>query len=179
MILRTWKGILGRRQVLLGGAAACLGALAARRASAAAPPQLPASDGLAFKPSVGPSGIQFLDYDPPRRWAAGARVGNIVYLAGATARDPATGQGVRGTIEEQTELVCQNIQRALKAYGTDFAHVFKLTVYLTNMDHLVPMGRVRARYIPRPIPSTTVAVARLSEPYFLVEIDATALIPGG
>ena len=177
MILRHWKG-LGRRQLLLGGAAACVGALAAGRAPEAAAPGPSASDGLEFKQPPGPSGIAFLDYNPPRRWAAGARVGNILYLAGATARDPATGQGVPGTIEEQTELVCQNIQRALKAYATDFAHVFKLTVYLTNMDHLVPMGRVRARYIPRPVPSTTVAVARLSEPYFLVEIDATALIPG-
>lgn len=178
MPLRHWKAILGRRQLLLGGAAAWVGALAARKPSEAAAQRPSASDGLTFKQPAGPAGIEFLDYDPPRRWAAGARVGNIVYLAGATARDPATGQGVAGSIEEQTELVCQNIQRALKAYGTDFAHVFKLTVFLTNMDHLVPMARVRARYIPRPIPSTTVAVARLSEPYFLVEIDAMALVPG-
>jgi 2-iminobutanoate/2-iminopropanoate deaminase len=118
-----------------------------------------------------------LDYDPPRRWAAGSRVGDIAYLAGVTPRHPATGQGVDGTIEQQTELVCQNIQAALAAFGTDFAHVFKVTVYLTNMDDLVPVARVRARYHPRPIPSSTVAVARLSEPYFRVEIDAMALIP--
>jgi enamine deaminase RidA (YjgF/YER057c/UK114 family) len=40
-----------------------------------------------------------------------------------------------------------------------------------------PLASVRARYHPRPIPSSTVAVARLSEPYFRVEIDAMALIP--
>jgi len=26
----------------------------------------------------GPSGIEFLDYDPPRRWAAGSRVPPLI-----------------------------------------------------------------------------------------------------
>ena len=164
-----------RRKFVLQGLSAIAGAATLIRPSRAQAPAAPT--GVASKLAPGPSGIEFLDYDPPRRWAAGSRVGDIAYLAGVTPRHPATGQGVDGTIEQQTELVCQNIQAALAAFGTDFAHVFKMTVYLTNMDDLVPVARVRARYHPRPIPSSTVAVARLSEPYFRVEIDAMALIP--
>jgi 2-iminobutanoate/2-iminopropanoate deaminase len=148
-----------RRKFVLQGLSAIAGAalIKSSRAQAQAAPT-----GVASKLTPGPAGIEFLDYDPARRWAAGSRVGDVAYLAGVTPRHPTTGQGVDGTIEQQTELVCQNIQAALTAFGTDFAHVFKVTVYLTNMDDLIPVARVRARYHPRPIPSSTIAVSRTS-----------------
>jgi enamine deaminase RidA (YjgF/YER057c/UK114 family) len=131
-----------RRKLVLQGLSAIAGAATLIRPSRAQAPAGPT--GVASKLTPGPSGIESLDYDPPRRWAAGSRVGDIAYLAGVTPRHPATGQCVDGTIEQQTELVCQNIQAALTAFGTDFANVFKVTVYLTNMDDLVPVARVRA-----------------------------------
>lgn len=131
------------------------------------------------QPQPGPSGIQFLDYTPPRRFAAGARVGNIVYLAGETPRHPDTGEFVPGDVRQQTELVFQNIERSLRAFGTDLAHVFKITVYLTDMANLEAVSQVRRRYLPRAIPSTTVAISRLTLPDGLVEIDAMALVPEG
>jgi 2-iminobutanoate/2-iminopropanoate deaminase len=127
----------------------------------------------------GPPGIEFLDYTPPRRFAAGARVGNIVYLAGETPRDPDTGEYVPGDIRAQTKLVFQNIERSLQAFGTDLAHVFKITVYLTDMANLEAVSETRRRYLPRTIPSTTVAISRLTVPEFLVEIEAVALVPEG
>src|SRR5918911_4055412 len=120
----------------------------------------------------GRPGIEFLDYAPLRRFAAGARVGNIVYLAGETPRDPNTGEYVPGDIRAQTELVFQNIERSLRAFGTDLAHVFKITVYLTDMANLGAVSEVRRRVLPRTIPSTTVAISRLTMAEFLVEIDA-------
>src|SRR5438105_1778188 len=129
------------------------------------------------EPQPGPPGIEFLDYSPPRRFAAGARVGNLVFLAGETPRDPTTGENAVGDIRQQTELVFQNIERSLKAFGTDLAHVFKITVYLTDMENLAAVSEIRRRYLPRTIPSTTVAISRLTMAEFLVEIDATALVP--
>jgi 2-iminobutanoate/2-iminopropanoate deaminase len=129
------------------------------------------------EPQEGPPGIEFLDYSPPRRFAAGARVGNLVFLAGETPRDPVTGENFVGDIRQQTELVFQNIERSLKAFGTDLAHVFKITVYLTDMENLAAVSEIRRRYLPRTIPSTTVAISRLTMAEFLVEIDATALVP--
>ncbi|HLH24326.1 MAG TPA: ester cyclase [Chloroflexota bacterium] len=128
-------------------------------------------------PQPGPAGIAFLDYTPPRRFAAGARVGNVVYLAGETPRDPNTGETVAGDIHQQVDLVFQNIERSLRAFGTDLAHVFKITVYLTDMANIAAVSAARQRYLPRTIPSTTVAISRLAAPEFLVEIDAMALVP--
>jgi len=129
------------------------------------------------EPQPGPPGIEFLDYAPPRRFAAGARVGNIVYLAGETPRDPETGENVVGDIHQQADLIFQNIERSLRAFGTDLAHVFKITVYLTDMANLPAVSEARRRHLPRTIPSTTIAISRLTVPEFLVEIDAMALVP--
>ena len=131
------------------------------------------------QPQPGPPGIEFLDYTPPRRFAAGARVGNIVYLAGETPRDPETGEFVPGDVRQQTDLVFQNIEHSLRAFGTDLAHVFKITVYLTDMTNLPAVSETRRRYLPRTIPSTTVAISSLTLPDGLVEIDAMALVPEG
>lgn len=129
------------------------------------------------KPEPGPPGIEFLQYTPPRRFAAGAKVGNLVFLAGETPRDPESGEFVPGDITAQTELVFRNIELSLRAFGTDLAHVFKIVVYLTDINNLAAVSEVRHRVLPQVIPSTTIAISRLTLPDGLVEIDATALIP--
>ena len=163
-MVRHGRKALGRRRLLLGGATAGLGALAASASGASA--QTPQA----------PAGIEFLDYDPPRGWAAAARVGDIVYLAGETPR-AADGTPVLGTLEEQAELIFQNIRRSLRHFGSDTQYIFKLTTYLRNWEDLPTVGQVRSRYLPRPVPATSVVISRLSEPHFLLEVDATALIP--
>src|SRR4051794_25960880 len=78
--IRSAKGVamqrrtrrIGRRRLLLTGATAGVGALAA------------AVPGAQAQRAQGPGGIEWLDYDPPRQFAAGARVGNVVYLSGVT-----------------------------------------------------------------------------------------------
>src|SRR5437879_5966330 len=97
---------IGRRRVLLGGAAAGVGMLAG------------SVQGARAQRSQDPSGIEWLDYDPPRPFAAGARVGNIVYLSGVAATAP-------GGIVLQTERAFEAIQASLQAYGSDLQHIFK------------------------------------------------------
>lgn len=158
---------VARRHLLQGAAAAGLGALGATTSDAVArggPERERHAD------------LEFLDYEPPRGWAAAARVGDIVYLAGETARD-AAGEPVLGTVAEQAEIVYENIGRTLRHFRTDFAHVFKITVYLRSWDDIGAVSGVAARYLSRPVPSTAVVVSRLSEEGFRVEVDATALIP--
>jgi 2-iminobutanoate/2-iminopropanoate deaminase len=121
------------------------------------------------QPSPAAAGIEWLDYDPPRPFAAGARVGNVVYLSGEGGSGP--------DIETQTESAFASIQSSLSAFGSDLQYVFKMTVYLVNIADQPAFGRVRARLLPRPVPSTLVAVTRLVPPDGLVEIDVMALVP--
>ena len=148
---------IGRRGLLLTSAAAGLGALAS------GVPRVQAQR------SPGPGGIEWLDYDPPRPFAAGARVGDIIYLAGEVAPG--------ADVAAQTEGAFQNIRASLQAYGSDLQYIFRMTVYLVNIADQPAFAAVRARLLPRPIPSTLVAVTRLVPPGGLVEIDVMALIP--
>jgi enamine deaminase RidA (YjgF/YER057c/UK114 family) len=150
---------IGRRRLLLGSAAAGVGALAG------------GVPGARAQRTQDPSGIEWLDYDPPRPYAAGARVGNIVYLSGVAAT-------ATGGIVPQTERSFEAIKASLQAYGSDLRYIFKMTVYLVNMDDQPAFSQVRARLLPRPVASTLIAASRLVSPDELIEIDVMAVVPG-
>ena len=65
-----------RRKLVLQGHSAIAGAATLIRPSRAQ--TLAAPTGVANNLARGPSGIEFLDYDPPRRWAAGSRVPPLI-----------------------------------------------------------------------------------------------------
>lgn len=148
---------IGRRGLLLSGAAAGLGTLATRTASAQ-------------QRSQGSGGIEWLDFVPPREYAVGARVGNIVYLSGVT------GSG-DGDVTAHTERAFAAIQANLQALGSDLPYIFKISVFLANMDDQPAFERVRARYLPRPVVSTVIAISRFVSPRALLEIEVTAVVP--
>lgn len=119
---------------------------------------------------------EILQYDPPRRWAAAARVGDLLYLAGETGMDPVTMEIVPGGVEAQTEQAIANIRATLARVGADLGDVFKLTVFLTDIADLPSVGAIRARHFTTALPSSAVQVVALAAPEMLVEIEAIALI---
>jgi enamine deaminase RidA (YjgF/YER057c/UK114 family) len=129
---------------------------------------------------VQPDKIQFLDFDPPRAYAAGARVGNVVYLAGEDGKiwtGSDTWTIPPGGIEAQAEIMWQNIQRNLRAFGSDLEYIFKATTYYVDFADRAIAAQVRRRYLSRPVPGTSVQVVRLSDPEILIEVDVMALVP--
>jgi 2-iminobutanoate/2-iminopropanoate deaminase len=120
---------------------------------------------------------EILQYDPPRRWAAAARIGDLLYLAGETGMDPATGTIVAGGVESQTEQAIANIRSTLAHFGADLTDVFKLTVFLTDIADLPTVGSVRARHFTTPLPSSAIQVVALASPEMRVEIEAIARVP--
>jgi 2-iminobutanoate/2-iminopropanoate deaminase len=104
------------------------------------------------------------------------RAGNLLFISGQVAFDPATGALVDGDISAQTDQVMRNIGALLQAGGTDFAHVVRTTVYLADMGEFTKMNEVYARYMVDPPPArSTVQVARLPRDA-RVEIDVIAVI---
>jgi enamine deaminase RidA (YjgF/YER057c/UK114 family) len=47
-----------------------------------------------------------------------------------------------------------------------------------NISDIGTFAQTRAKFLPRAIPATTVAVPALAFPDLLVEIEVTALVPG-
>ena len=103
--------------------------------------------------------------------------GNIAYVSGQGTLDPATGQFVRGSIEEQTERVLENLKLILEEIGSGLEYVLKTTVYLSDMDNFAAMNEVYARYMGPNFPARTcIQAGRL--PFDMgVEIEVIAEIP--
>lgn len=76
------------------------------------------------------------------------RAGNMLYVSGQIALDPATGNMKNGSIEEETAQVLDNLEAILKASGYSAANVVSATVYLTDMKNYGVMNSVYGKRFP-------------------------------
>ena len=105
--------------------------------------------------------------------------GRMVFLRGQCPQSLDTAESVGvGDAEAQTRQVMQNIRQLLEECGAEMAHVTKLVVYLTDIRHRETVYRTMGEYIRGVHPVCTgLVVVALARPEWLVEIDATAVIP--
>lgn len=104
------------------------------------------------------------------------RTDTMIYAAGQTGIDPATGDLIPGGVEEQTRQVLTNLQNVIEAAGSSFKNVVKTTVFLRDMNDFAKMNAIYAEYFGENPPArSTIAVAGLPKGG-LVEIEAIALI---
>ena len=81
---------------------------------------------------------------------------------------------------EQTHKVMQNIRQLVTEAGGEMTHVVKLVVYITDIRHREAVYRTMGEYIKDVHPVCTgLVVQALARPEWVVEIDATAVIPLG
>ena len=96
----------------------------------------------------------------------------LVLISGQTPIDM-DGNVVGETIEEQTEYTLENCKKQLAKAGCTFADVFKVNVYLTDLDNWPRFNKVYAAHFPEPLPVRTAVQAGLLYT-FLVEIELWA-----
>jgi len=105
--------------------------------------------------------------------------GKTIWMRGACPQDLDTSESVGGNDPvAQTHRVMQNIQQLIGEAGGTMEHLVKVVVYLTDVRHREAVYRTMGEYIRGVHPvSTGVTVVALARPEWLVEIDATAVIP--
>jgi 2-iminobutanoate/2-iminopropanoate deaminase len=104
------------------------------------------------------------------------RGARTLYLSGQIPLAPATGELVKGTIEEETARVMENLRAVLAAAGAGFEHVVRTTIYLTDLADFAKVNEVYGRHFPSAPPArATVQVAALPRGA-RVEIDAIAVL---
>ncbi len=90
------------------------------------------------------------------------QAGDLIFCAGQTPLDPATGKLVEGGIQAQTRRALQNLSAVLQAAGSSLGRVVKTTVFLTNLDDFKAMNETYAEFFPSAAPArSTVQVSRL------------------
>ena len=107
-------------------------------------------------------------------YSAALRAGQLLFVSGQIALDPATGQMVDGDVSAQTRRVMENLGALLKAGGLSFASVVRTTIFLADMNDFANVNEVYGTYFSEPFPArATVQVARLPRDA-RVEIDLVA-----
>ncbi|MEM8756039.1 MAG: RidA family protein [Pseudomonadota bacterium] len=107
--------------------------------------------------------------------------GALVFLRGQVAQDLETRENVAvGDPGGQARKAMENVKTLLEEAGSDLSHICRITVYLTDIRHreavYLEMGRwlKGVHYV-----STGLVVTALARPEWVVEIEATAVIPEG
>ena len=100
----------------------------------------------------------------------------VMYLSGQIPLVPA-GVPVRGTIEEETAAVLENIKIIVEEAGARLEDVLKVTVYLADMEDFKRFNDVYKNYFPENPPARTSIQAGKLPLDVQIEIDAIVALP--
>ena len=101
-------------------------------------------------------------------WLRGQCPQNLDDAVNLDSKDPA----------EQTRKVMQNIEQLIKEAGGEMKHLVKIVVYITDIKNREAVYRAIGEFTKGIYPvSTGLVVSALARPEWLVEIDATAVVP--
>ncbi len=106
-------------------------------------------------------------------YSQGYIVNGLLFTSGQIPLNPATGEIVGTTIEEQTHQVMKNLGALLEAAGISYDKVVKTTCFLADMNDFAPFNAVYAEYMTEKPARSCVAVKTLPK-NVLCEVELIA-----
>jgi reactive intermediate/imine deaminase len=95
-------------------------------------------------------------------YSQAVRSGNLVFMSGQVALDPATGQLISGDFEAEARRVFENLKAVAAAAGGTLDQAVKVTVFLTDFADFAKLNEVMAQYVREPYPArAAIGVASL------------------
>ena len=116
---------------------------------------------------------------PNPAFSPGIQVGEFLFISGTVGQDNGVLAGP--DCESQTRQTFANIKAITEAAGATMDDVVKITCFLVDVADYPAYGKVRSETFGNdgPPASSTVMVAALVRPEFLVEVEAIVHGPGG
>ena len=113
-------------------------------------------------------------------FSPGVQVGEFLFISGNVGQDANGNLVGTGDCEAQTRQVFANIKAIAAAAGASMDDVVKITCFLIDVADYPAYGKVRSEtFTNNPPASSTVMVAALVRPEYLVEVEAVVHVPGG
>jgi 2-iminobutanoate/2-iminopropanoate deaminase len=106
--------------------------------------------------------------------SAATKAGPFIFVSGQVGAVDDADNTIPG-VEGQTRRLLTAIKKILQAAGASMEDVVKTTVFLVNADDFAAMNRVYQEFFTTEPPArSTIIVAALAKPEWLVEIEAIA-----
>lgn len=107
-------------------------------------------------------------------YSQGISFDKLIFVSGQIPIDPATGELVGGTIENQAHRVFKNLEGVLLAAGSDLSKALKVTIFLKNIEDFAKINAVYTEYFKEPFPARAVVeISRLPKDA-VIEADLIA-----
>lgn len=111
-------------------------------------------------------------------YSRAVRVGNLVEVTGTVAVNEQQELVGGDSAYDQTFFVLQKIEKVLERAGARLQDVVRTRIFVTDITRWEEYGKAHGAFFREIRPCTTmVEVSRLIDPAYLVEIEATAIIP--
>ena len=110
-------------------------------------------------------------------YSRAVKIGRVIEVSGTSAID-------RDKIiapndpYQQTKFIIRKIERAITEAGGSLEDVIRTRIYVTNINDWSAIGKAHGEFFRNIKPATTmVEVKSLIDPNFVVELEATAILP--
>jgi enamine deaminase RidA (YjgF/YER057c/UK114 family) len=111
-------------------------------------------------------------------YSRAVKIGPVIEVSGTVAVDEAGTLIGEGDAYLQTKFIIQKIEAVLLQAGATLAHVVRTRMFVTDISQWEAYGRAHGEAFTTIRPCTSmVEVKNLIGPEYLIEIEATAILP--
>ena len=111
-------------------------------------------------------------------YSRAVRIDNQIEISGTVAADQNGRVIGRDDAYQQTLAILQKIEKALKQAGASLNDVVRTRMFVTDISRFEEYGRAHGEVFGSVRPCTSmIEIKRLVAPEFLIEIEATAILP--
>lgn len=107
-------------------------------------------------------------------YSQSVQVGNFLYLSGQLGISRETGKLVSDDIQDQARQAFQNIGYILNVAGLTYDDIFKVRVYMTNIEDFSKINEVYGDYFNKPYPVRTALAVKSIPAGGLIELEVVA-----
>jgi enamine deaminase RidA (YjgF/YER057c/UK114 family) len=128
--------------------------------------------------------MERINYSSGAKWedivgySRAVKVGNVIEVTGTVAVDENNNLVGDDNAYEQTKFIIQKIEAVLKRAGASLNDVVRTRMFVTDISRWEEYGKAHGKFFKDIKPCTSmIEVKGLIAPEYLIEIEATAIIP--
>ena len=111
-------------------------------------------------------------------YSRAVKMGNIIEVTGTVAVNDSGETVGKNDPYEQTKYIYQKIETVLRRAGAGMKDVVRVRMFVTDISLWQEFGRAHSEFFKDIKPcNTMVQISALIEPEFMIEIEATAILP--